>query len=269
VKPRHEDRSSGLSALRAALHTVMVETLDPGFGAAPCTGMASGTHAMTSPGRNGFRLFSEAVDHTGSGERGWRDGRSTRDPSPFSVPDEGERLAALVERARDGDPDAFGSLYDHYHPSVYRYVYYRVGSVSTAEELTSDTFLRALRAIGSFSWQGKDFGAWLTTIARNLTLDHFKSARVRWEASTDDLAEHDAATEGPESQFLEAVTNRMLLEALGRLPHDQQECLVMRFLQGLSITETARVLGRTDGAVKQLQLRAVRRLARELPRDGL
>jgi RNA polymerase sigma-70 factor, ECF subfamily len=178
------------------------------------------------------------------------------------------RLIALVELARGGDADAFGMLYDHYHVSVYRFVYYRVGSVALAEDLTSETFFRALRSMASFRWQGKDFGAWLMTIARNLTTDHFKAGRTRLEYATEDMSPHDEPTEGPETSVLASLTNRALLTALTQLPQEQQECLVMRFLQGLSISETATVLGRSDGAVKQLQLRGVRNLAKLLP-DGL
>jgi RNA polymerase sigma-70 factor (ECF subfamily) len=184
-----------------------------------------------------------------------------------SAPDEAEatRLIALVDLARGGDAEAFGQLYDHYHVSVYRFVYYRVGSVALAEDLTSETFFRALRGMGSFRWQGKDFGAWLMTIARNLTTDHFKSGRTRLETPTDDMSAHDGVTEGPETSVLASLTNEALLGALTELPHEQQECLVMRFLQGLSIAETATVLGRSEGAVKQLQLRGVRNLAKLLP----
>ena len=106
-----------------------------------------------------------------------------------------------------------------------------------------------------FRWQGKDFGAWLMTIARNLATDHFKAGRTRLEMTTEDMGDHDDATEGPESTVLTSLTNDLLLEALTQLPVEQRDCLVMRFLQGMSIAETAAVLGRSDGAVKQLQLR--------------
>lgn len=181
---------------------------------------------------------------------------------------EGRRLIALVELARGGDAEAFGQLYDHYHQSVYRFLYYRLGSVPLAEDLTAETFFRALRSMSSFRWQGKDFGAWLMTIARNLTTDHFKAGRTRLEQTTEDMSTLDTETEGPENAVLSLLTNEALLEALGELPAEQRECLVMRFLQGLSIAETADVLGRSAGAVKQLQLRGVRNLAKILP-EGL
>jgi RNA polymerase sigma-70 factor, ECF subfamily len=214
-------------------------------------------------------LVSDAVvgpgPATGSGS-----GPDDHDQAASSSTDEAERsrLIAMVELARGGDTEAFGLLYDHYHASVYRFLYYRVGSVALAEDLTSETFFRALRSMSSFRWQGKDFGAWLMTIARNLTADHFKSGRNRLEYTTEDMSAHDSATEGPENAVLASLTNEALLAALGELPAEQQECLVMRFLQGLSIAETAKVLGRSDGAVKQLQLRGVRNLAKLLP-EGL
>ncbi|NYG53788.1 sigma-70 family RNA polymerase sigma factor [Nocardioides perillae] len=178
---------------------------------------------------------------------------------------ERSRLIALVELARDGDKEAFGLLYDHYHPAVYRFLFYRTRSVALAEDLTSETFFRALRSMNGFRWQGKDFGAWLMTIARNLTTDHFKAGRTRLESTTEDMGLHDSPTEGPEETVLTHITHEVLLEALQSLPAEQQECLVMRFLQGMSIAETAAALGRSDGAVKQLQLRGVRNLAKLMP----
>lgn len=177
----------------------------------------------------------------------------------------GTRLIALVELARNGDKEAFGQLYDHYQPSVYRFLYYRVGSITLAEDLTAETFFRALRSMHSFRWQGKDFGAWLMTIARNLTADHFKAGRTRLEQTTEDMQTLDTTSEGPEVEVLSSLTNEALLRALGELPTEQRECLIMRFLQGLSIAETAEILGRSSGAVKQLQLRGVRNLAKLIP----
>ena len=217
-------------------------------------------------------LLSEALDfQPPSGARGPSTGPSTDAERPCSSEaDEAEanRLIGLVELARGGDTEAFGMLYDHYHSSVYRFIYYRVGTVAVAEDLTAETFFRALRSMSTFRWQGKDFGAWLTTIARNLTADHYKAGRTRLEYATEDMSAHDSAAEGPENAVLDALTNEVLLQALGELPEEQQECLILRFLQGCSIAETARMLDRSEGAVKQLQLRAVRNLAKLLP-EGL
>ena len=267
---RDDEFRRGFTELRLALW----HALDPGPVLVPAL-----TLATTAPptGRQSPRaawLLTEAVEYdariTPGGPGTGRDPGGDADLAVSSEQDEaeGSRLIALVELARGGDCDAFGILYDHYQVAVYRFVYYRVGSVALAEDITSETFFRALRGMPSFRWQGKDFGAWLMTIARNLTMDHFKAGRTRLEFATEDMSPHDGATEGPETSVLASLTNTALLEALKELPHEQQECLIMRFLQGLSIAETAQVLGRSDGAVKQLQLRGVRNLAKLLP-EGL
>lgn len=222
-----------------------------------------------STGPEGW-LSVETRQRTGQSHRAPRTGdHDDADLATSSAQDEaeGSRLIALVELARLGDSEAFGQLYDHYHISVYRFLYYRVGSVPLAEDLAGETFFRALRSMDSFRWQGRDFGAWLMTIARNLATDHFKAGRTRLESTTEDMSTLDSATEGPEGAVLATLTNEALLEALSGLPTEQRECLVLRFLQGLSIAETAEVLGRSAGAVKQLQLRAVRNLARTLPEE--
>jgi RNA polymerase sigma-70 factor (ECF subfamily) len=181
---------------------------------------------------------------------------------------ERERIAALVTLAQQGDAEAFGQVYDRYVGQIYRYLYYRVGSHALAEDLTSETFLRALRRIDSFTYTGKDIGAWFTTIARNLVTDHVKSSRFRLEVSTADMLDADRGDDGIEAQVLERLQNAALLDAVRGLRTDQQECIVLRFLQGLSVAETAEVMGRSNGAVKQLQLRAVRALASLLPESA-
>ncbi len=256
---RH-DLQRGLDALRRAL----AEVLEPP--AQPVPAYAEG--APADPARSTPWLLTQTSEQTGQTTPAPRSG--AHDDSALatsSVEDEAEatRLIALVELARSGDAEAFGQLYDHYHTSVYRFLYYRVGSVPLAEDLTAETFFRALRSMSSFRWQGKDFGAWLMTIARNLTTDHFKAGRTRLESTTEDMSSLDTTTDGPENAVLASLTNEALLAALSELPTEQRECLVMRFLQGFSIAETAEVLDRSAGAVKQLQLRGVRNLARILP----
>jgi len=189
-----------------------------------------------------------------------------------SRPDPGDAAAevwALVERAQAGDTDAFGLIYDRYMDTVFRFIYFRVGNRPLAEDLTSDTFLRALKRIGSFTWQGRDLGAWLVTIARNLVADHFKSGRYRLEVTTGDVLDaerEDRGPEGsPEAAVVDHITNVALLTAVKQLNPEQQECIVLRFLQGFSVAETAQAMGKNEGAIKALQYRAVRALARLLP----
>jgi RNA polymerase sigma-70 factor (ECF subfamily) len=247
----------GLNALRAAVAALLLEPSPAGVPAGvlfseAATERTDGEHADARP--------------AGPTEQG-PDDEALAASSEVSAA-ERTRLIALVELARKGDTDAFGLLYDHYHTAVYRFLFYRTRSATLAEDLTSETFFRALRSMTGFRWQGKDFGAWLMTIARNLATDHFKAGRTRLEMATEDMGQHDDATDGPESAVLASLTNEALLKALAKLPDEQRDCVVMRFLQGLSIAETAAVLGRSDGAVKQLQLRGVRNLAKLLP-EGL
>ncbi len=188
-------------------------------------------------------------------------------PQPDHDP-EGLRLRALVDLAKEGDAEAFGQLYDHYARGIFRFVYYRVGSRQLAEDLTSETFVRGLRSIQRFNWQGKDFGAWLTTIARNLIADHFKSSRSRLEIVSDSLPENTIVVPSPEQDVLSLISNELLYVAVNQLPKEQRDCVLMRFIQGLSIAQTAAALDRSEGAIKQLQLRAIRRLSKLVSEDA-
>lgn len=171
-------------------------------------------------------------------------------------------IVALVDRAREGEPDAFADLYDRYVDRVYRFVLYRVsGDVALAEDITSEVFVRALRKIKTFTWQGRDVGAWFVTIARNLVLDHFKSGRFRLEMVGADIGEQ--TREGvvdPEDQALSRVTQGDLYKAIQQLGTEQQEVIYWRFLQGYSVAEAAAAMDKTDGAIKALQYRAVKAL---------
>jgi len=254
VRPRSTRVADGLAALLDAVLEIRAT--------APVT--AGLTVGPPPAGRapKGARLLmaadavSEPITSAGAGTAG------TSGNDPVDV-----RIAALVDLARGGDCEAFGHLYDHYVERVHRYLYYRVSNVTLAEDLTSETFFRALRSIRSFQWQGKDFGAWLTAIARNLVTDHFKSSRSRLEVVSEAVPERRAAGPDPETGVLATLNSEMLVDGLRQLASEQHDCLVMRFLQGLSIADTAHALGRSEGAVKQLQLRAIRNLAKVLPKD--
>jgi RNA polymerase sigma-70 factor, ECF subfamily len=167
----------------------------------------------------------------------------------------------LVARAQAGDGDAFGLLYDRYVDTVYRFIYFRVNDRGLAEDFTSETFLRALRRISSISYQGRDIGAWFVTIARNIVFDHMKSARHRLEITTADTLERDDHAPSPESAVIEALTSERLMAAVRQLGDEQRECIMLRFIQGFSVSETAEVMNKNDGAIKALQHRAVRKLA--------
>ncbi|MER6530641.1 ECF subfamily RNA polymerase sigma factor, BldN family [Streptomyces sp. NPDC001508] len=268
--------ASGLATLRATVATAQ-ELLRgiapaahavPAFATAapvgPCYALADGIEQ--APARGAVVEGRRSGDGRPAGRRGRASGAATaRRPAADS---DSARMMDLVERAQAGEAEAFGRLYDQYSDTVYRYIYYRVGGKATAEDLTSETFLRALRRIGTFTWQGRDFGAWLVTIARNLVADHFKSSRFRLEVTTGEMLDANEVERSPEDSVLESLSNAALLDAVRRLNPQQQECVTLRFLQGLSVAETARVMGKNEGAIKTLQYRAVRTLARLLPDDA-
>ncbi len=259
-------RPEGLALLRAAVSEVRHEEALRCARAVLVAGDGPGTafRAATRP-----RLPSGGVAASAAAPQ--VPAQAVGSPSEeVHAPAEGDTAVtlALVQRAQAGEADAFGELYDRYVGLVYRYIYYRVGTPQVAEDLTSETFLRALRRISSFTWQGRDVGAWFVTIARNLIADHYKSGRYRLELTTDDVVESGATQlvqDGPEDSVLEAMQNKVLLEAVKQLNPEQQECIVLRFLQGLSVSETAEAMGKNDGAIKALQYRAVRALGRLLP----
>jgi len=172
---------------------------------------------------------------------------------------------ALVNAAQAGDMAAYGELFELYYDMVFRFVLFRTGDRALAEDLTSETFVRALRRISSVSYQGRDIGAWFVTIARNLSFDHVKSSRYRLEQTTSEIIELSPTTGGPEQQVLDGAITDELLRCVAKLNPDQQECITLRFLQGLSVAETAQIMDRNEGAVKALQHRAVRRLGQLLP----
>jgi RNA polymerase sigma-70 factor (ECF subfamily) len=187
-------------------------------------------------------------------------------PVPQPTGDGHDGAWALVKQAQNGDMAAFGELFDRYFDMVFRFALVRMnGDRAQAEDIASETFVRALRRITSVSYQGRDIGAWFVTIARNLIFDHVKSSRYRLEHATDEIVEHSPSTHGPEQQVLDGATNDELLRCIRKLNPDQQECITLRFLQGLSVAETAVLMDRNEGAVKALQHRAVRRLAQLLP----
>ncbi len=217
-----------------------------------------------------------------------RSGRSAR-PEPAPRPADGPRPVAarhprpgpgepdaevdaahaetwqLVRRAQDGDGEAFGQLYDRYFDVVFRFIYFRVNDRTLAEDFTSETFLRALRRIATISYQGRDIGAWFVTIARNIVFDHMKSARHRLETTTAETVEApivgaDAAP-GTEAAVLAALQSQRLMRAVAQLGDEQRECIVLRFVQGMSVSETAEIMGKKDGAIKAMQHRAIRKLA--------
>jgi RNA polymerase sigma-70 factor (ECF subfamily) len=154
------------------------------------------------------------------------------------------------------DSEAFGILYDRYVDRIYRYVRYRMADPSEAEDLTSEIFFRALRAIGRYA-PSAPFYAWIYRIARNAVIDHHRARRE--EVSLPDAA---GARTGPDPERMAIAGERRerLARALAHLADEQQEIIVLRFVEGLSAEECGEVIGKRPAAVRDLQFRALRAL---------
>jgi RNA polymerase sigma-70 factor (ECF subfamily) len=185
---------------------------------------------------------------------------------------------ALIAAAQAGDRDAFGQLYTRYQPLITRYIQRRVPHRATAEDLTSDTFVKALRGLGSVSRQSADPGAWLTRIARNVVFDHAKSHRVRREQYTDQLPEPrtpgDHAEDGPEAQALtaqrHATVRAVVAQAMAGLTPDQRQALALyEQAPQRGHTGVGEAMGRSVGAVKALRSRALATVRTALSDQGL
>lgn len=181
-------------------------------------------------------------------------------PTLPKAPLDSERAVALVRHAQQGNAEAFGEIYQAYHDTVFRYIYYRVSTRALAEDLTSETFVRALRSIGNFTWRGRDFGAWLVTIARNLIADHFKSSRHRLEVTTGEMLDPGDVEPDVGGVIVALAASEAVREAVQRLIPSQRHCIQLRFFHHLTVAETAAAMGKTVGGIKTLQYRAIRSL---------
>jgi RNA polymerase sigma-70 factor (ECF subfamily) len=188
----------------------------------------------------------------------------------------GEDSWDLVRAAQAGDREAFGQLYARYQPQVQGLLRGKVRDRVLIEDLTSETFLRALRRIDSVSEQREDPGAWLSTIARNLVLDHARSARTRLDRTTDqipeprgaDRAEQDAEAQA-EARADRAAAAATVARVLERLPADQRRAVRVRDLDEVSLAETAARMGRSETSVKGLRWRAMAAMREQLAAEGL
>lgn len=159
----------------------------------------------------------------------------------------------LVQQAIKRDAQAFGELYRQHLARVYRYIFYRVGNETEAEDLTEQVFLKAWEALPRFREQGLPFSAWLYRLAHNLVIDY---RRTRHEAAELDEALLDTRP-GPDEIAGWRLDIQTLQQAIGQLTLEQQHVLVLRFVQGLSHAETAAIMGKNQGAVRALQHRAL------------
>ena len=168
----------------------------------------------------------------------------------------------LVERAIDGNADAFGRLYDMHVVRVYRHMYYRVSNVADAEDLTQQVFLRAWQAIHRYKKTTSPFLAWLIKISHNLVIDFYRSNKARTYLDFDVVASEP----GSDPKYLAEASfdQQQIRWAIRELPGEQQQVVLMRFIEGFSHSETAASLGKSEGAVRVILHRALVRLRKIL-----
>ena len=170
----------------------------------------------------------------------------------------------LVSAAQGGDRAAFGLLYACYAGPVSRYVSRRVTDRYLAEDVTAETFVRALRRLDSVSDQGRDVGAWFITIAHHLLVDHWKSSRHQRDTTVAEIPDTASRDASPEQVVIDRETADEVRRAVARLTPAQQDVIRLRYLDELPTAEVAVATGRSTGAVKALQHRGVQALRAQL-----
>jgi RNA polymerase sigma-70 factor, ECF subfamily len=175
----------------------------------------------------------------------------------------------LVEAACRGEASAVEALYRSNFDAIYRYVLLRIGSPSAAEDVTSQVFLGMVRGLGRYQDRGKPFVAWLYGIAQK-QIAFFQRGQNRTPSALDleEASELAGNTAGPAATVEQRETQAAIAKALAQVPEGQREVILLRYILSLSLAETAAVIGRTEGAVKQLQLRALSTLKTILDREG-
>ncbi len=172
-------------------------------------------------------------------------------------------MQALVQRVRGGDREAFGAIYEALAPKVYRYLYHHTnGHASLAEDLAEDVFVKVLEKLDRYEDRGLPFAAWVYRVAHNRLVDHYRAQPKQGSVSIE--ACYDLAEQGAERSLEQTLAQGELSKALRQLTEDQRRVVVLRFLQGLNILETAQAIGKSEDAVKKLQARGLMALRRAL-----
>ena len=189
---------------------------------------------------------------------------SPNEPTDEPVTPVGQDDADLAVRASRGEAAAFGALYDRHVAAIYRYVYYRVRDDAEAEDLTSDVFMRALKAMPRYEPR-QAFLAWLYRIARNAVID--RARRGNRQVSFEDALQHPDADRvvDPTVELMAHSDSQVLRDAMAKLTPLQQEVVVLRFLEGYSTEEIARIVGKRAGTVRGIQFRAIGALRQLIP----
>jgi RNA polymerase sigma-70 factor (ECF subfamily) len=178
-----------------------------------------------------------------------------------------EHVRKLVARAQEGDRDALEELYLLHFDRIYSYLHMSVGNRHDAEDLTTQTFVKMLESIGRFRWRSAPFSAWLFRIAHNLAMDHFRASR-RWQPEEDVPEPPGSEEASAEDQAMHVIGRQSMVELIDKLSPEQQQVLTLKFVFNFPNAEVATILGKTEGAIKSLQHRALVSLEKQLARGA-
>lgn len=177
--------------------------------------------------------------------------------------------ALLIEKAQNGDVNAFGELYERYAASIFRFIYSQTLHRLDAEDITADVFLRAWQALSRYQDQGFSFSPFLFRIARNALIDSRRKRSYMKEISEDEMLNlPDQMTSEPSALLSTKIQHNELVKILSQLREDYRTVLILRFFNDLSPEEIAQVMGRSVGAVRVLQHRALSSLRKLIPSQG-
>ena len=174
----------------------------------------------------------------------------------------------LIQLAQRGNVEACAALYDRHYDAVYRYCYYRVHNVHLAQDLASEVFVRMVEKLDTFRQRGRPLLAWLYTIARNLIADQHRRGHQTSQLPLDEASE--VGSDGTDD-LVQGMDRRLqadcLAAALKHLTEDQRQVILLRFMEDLNHSEVARIVGKSEGATKALQHRALKSLRRAIEKE--
>jgi RNA polymerase sigma-70 factor (ECF subfamily) len=177
--------------------------------------------------------------------------------------DSTEHVRSLVDRAQKGDRAAIEELYLIHFDRIYSYLHMTVSNRHDAEDLTTQTFLKMLESIGRFRWQSAPFSAWLFRIAHNLSMDHFR-ARRRWQPEEDVPEPRDSEEPSAEAEAMQSIGRQSMLDLIDTLSYEQQQVLTLKFVFNFANADVAKILDKSEGAIKSLQHRALASLQKQI-----
>ena len=174
-------------------------------------------------------------------------------------------IERLVDRAAGGDFEVFGELYSIYLDKIYRYVFYQIKDKMTAEDITEEVFVKAWKAIGSCKGKGKTFSSWLYRIAHNHLINTLRSMQKCVSLEKENIAE----VSDPKQEVETGLEHQELLKVMTCLPQNQGQVIILKFMEDLDNREIGKIMGKSEGAIRVLQMRALTALRQKLSSEGI